>query len=344
MPEKATITISFSTMLNAALIVIGIWAVWFLRDIVAILFVALVFATALDPWVDWLQKRRVPRLAGMLGIYLLLAAVISTLVALLLPSITSELRDLSSAVPQAFGRLSNTIDSFQTLSAEFGIEEQVAGWIQVAEQSLAFGAGRAVGGVTGFFGSLVSLFATLIITLYLVVEERAVHKVLTSVAPPGQQEHLAELVVKMEKKIGLWLRGQIVLGATVFVLALIGLFILGIPSALVLALFAGFMEFVPVLGPIISAIPAVLLAFGVSPLKGLLVLALYLFIQQLENHIIVPQVMQRALGINPLISIIALLVGAKIAGLMGVLLAIPVATSVLVIADDYFARRQQSAV
>ncbi len=340
MPEKTTIQISFGTMVNAALLVVGLWVVWFLRDVVAILFVSLVLAAALEPWVDYLMKKRVPRIAGVLIIYILLLAILSGLVALLVPPITQELKDLSANVPIAFERISSGLTSFQTFSAQLGIQEEVTKWIQSAERSVASGLGRVVGTVTGFFGGLISFFAVLIITLYLIVEEKAVRKVVTSIAPVSHQEHFSELIIKIERKIGLWLRGQLVLGLIIFVLAFVGLLIFRVPSALVLALFAGFMEFVPVLGPIISAIPAIVLAFGISPLKGLLVLGLYIVIQQIENHVIVPQVMRRALGINPIISLIALLVGAKIAGIIGVLLAIPVATAAIVIVEDFFAHRQ----
>jgi predicted PurR-regulated permease PerM len=139
------------------------------------------------------------------------------------------------------------------------------------------------------------------------------------------------LVEAVQAKMGGWFRGQILLCFIIGLLYYIGLLIIGIESPLVLALFGGLTEFIPYLGPILGGIPIVFVAFVASPWKGLLALILLVIIQQAEGHFIVPKVMQKAVGLNPLISIIALLVGAQLYGILGALLAIPVATAVSVV-------------
>jgi predicted PurR-regulated permease PerM len=144
------------------------------------------------------------------------------------------------------------------------------------------------------------------------------------------------MFVRVQDKLGLWLRAQLLLSGIIFLVTWIGLLILGVKYSLVLALIAGITEVIPFIGPIIGAIPAVLLAFLQSPIKALLVLILYLVIQQLEGNILVPKVMQKTVGLNPIVVIVVILLGAKIAGVLGALLSIPVAVAIMTIAGDWF--------
>ncbi|MBU4332000.1 AI-2E family transporter, partial [Patescibacteria group bacterium] len=145
----------------------------------------------------------------------------------------------------------------------------------------------------------------------------------------------------MQKKIGSWLRGQVILMIIIGILSYIGLLILGVRYALLLALFAGLMEIIPYIGPIFGAVPAVFIALTQSPIKGLLVIVLYLIIQQLENNLIVPKIMKRAVGLNPIVVILVILIGGKIAGIVGALIAVPVATAFSVMLKDFLDLRKQ---
>ena len=177
----------------------------------------------------------------------------------------------------------------------------------------------------------------LVLTFYMVVEEDNARRFVKSLAPVEYQPFLAQLFTKMQKKIGAWLRGQIVLAVVIGIASYIGLTILGVPYALVLALIAGLFEVVAYVGPIFATIPAAIIGFSVSPLMGVLVIILYLVIQQLEGNVLVPKIMQRVTGLNPIISIVALLIGVKLGGIMGAIFAIPIATMVSVILEELFA-------
>ena len=170
----------------------------------------------------------------------------------------------------------------------------------------------------------------------MVVEEDAMKKLVWSVTPEKNQTYIIDLINRMQKKIGLWFRGQLLLCFTIFLLTYIGLSILGIKYALVLAILAGLTEFVPYLGPVIGAVPAVFLAFTQSPLLALFTLILYIVVQQVENNILVPKVMEKAVGINPIVSIAVLMIGFQLAGIVGAILSIPVATAAGVIIKDVF--------
>jgi predicted PurR-regulated permease PerM len=140
----------------------------------------------------------------------------------------------------------------------------------------------------------------------------------------------------MQNKMGQWLRAQLILGLVVGIAVYIGLKILGVEYALLLALIAGVLEIVPYLGPILAVVPALMIGLAQSPIIGLSVLGLYLLIQQVENNILVPKIMQTVTGLNPVISILALLVGLKAGGIAGAILAIPLAMMAVVILEDLF--------
>ena len=156
--------------------------------------------------------------------------------------------------------------------------------------------------------------------------------------------YLFRLITRIQHKLGLWLKGQLILSLIIFGLVFIGLSIIGVEYALLLAFVAGVFEIIPFLGPTLAAIPAAFFGFTQSPVLGLLVIALYVLIQQLENHVIVPKVMSKSVGLNPLIVIVAFLVGAKIGGFIGVLLAVPVATAISVFLSDFFEKRIEKEV
>jgi len=190
--------------------------------------------------------------------------------------------------------------------------------------------------VAGFFGGVITLLIIAVLSFYMVVEDDAAKRLFRHLAPADKQEHISGLIQKMQEKIGAWLRGELVLMFIIGLVTYIGLVVLGVEYALVLAIIAGVSEIVPYAGPIIATVPAVAIAFTQSPILGLMVLVLYFLIQQLENNFLVPKVMQKATGLNPVISLVVLLIGFKVGGVMGAVLAIPVTTMIAVFLSDYF--------
>ncbi len=182
-------------------------------------------------------------------------------------------------------------------------------------------------------GGLVSVIAILVLAFYMVVEKKAFEEFLETILPSEQKKQIVSLIKKVQKRIGSWFLGQISLMIIVGIAVLIGLSILKVKYALVLALIAGVFEIVPVIGPIVAGIIAIIIAFGQSPILALLVFLLYVGIQQIENHILVPKVMQKAVGLNPVVILVALLIGAKLYGITGAILAIPVTAALATIIE-----------
>lgn len=331
-----TVTFGISTwsIIKVILLLLVFYFLYLIRDVVAIVFISLIFAAALDPWVDWFERFKVPRGISVVVMYVIVFAFISLIVFLVVPAILEQLNDISQSFPAIFEKVSGVFYTVQNYSQDVGIAEDIQRSIGTLQSALIKATGGVLSTVVSIFGGLVSFFAVLVITFYLTVEEKTIKRFVLSYIPDKSQEHMLWLINAMQRKIGLWLRGQLILMVIIGIMTYIGLSIIGIEYALILALIAGVAEFIPFLGPIIASIPAIFIALTQSPLHAVFVVLLYFFIQQLENNFIVPKVMQKAVGLNPLVVIVVLLVGAHLAGVVGAILAVPVATAFSVVLKD----------
>lgn len=336
--SRVKIEISSWTVIKVLLAILAVIFLYYIRDVVLILFVAVVLSAAFNPWTNWLQKRGIPRSLGILTLYLIALALIITTIALLVPPVSQQLSQLSDNFPVYWQSLTRQFFNLQQYSEQFGLAKNVQDLFSSLQQGLDRAAAGFFSSLVSFFGGLAAVIVTLVTTFYLVVEQNAIKKLLRSTIPPQYQSFLFQLYSRIQQRLGWWLRGQLILCLIIGVLAYIGLLILGVQYPAILALIAGLTEVVPYLGPVIGAVPAVFFAFFQSPLKALLVIALYYIIQWTENNLIVPKVMQRATGLNPLVVIVAIMVGVKVAGLVGVLLAIPAATILNIIFEELFVK------
>ncbi|OGL97307.1 hypothetical protein A2332_01135 [Candidatus Uhrbacteria bacterium RIFOXYB2_FULL_41_18] len=336
MGKSQTVNVSTMTFVKVVLIILAIWFLWFIRDIVAIFLVALLLAGLIDPFADWFAKKRIPRGLAVLIVYVVLGALVIAITILLVPVVIEQSIQLLSNFSSTFGGVTQFFgEGFVWGSQQTNIESLLP-TLQSFHQSLSGSVSSLFSTLKGFVGGLVALFIVLVLAFYMVVEEENARKYFRNLAPLEYQPYIGQLLQKIQTKIGSWLRGQIILGLIVGLAVFVGLSLLGVEYALLLAIIAGLLEVIPYVGPIISLIPAVIIGFAHSPIQGILVLALYLFIQQLENNILVPKIMQKVTGLNPIISIAALLIGVKLGGLVGAVLSIPVATLLVVILEDLF--------
>lgn len=333
------INITAMGVVKIILIFIVFYLLYLVRDILAVLFISLILAAAVDPWVDWMHRKKIPRGAAIIMIYLVMFSAVGGVIALIIPPITVQVNELVSNFPQILEKIISGVNFLKEYSISHGIMDNFKEYLGSVSQNVQGAAGGIFSTVSGIIGSVFSFFLVLVITFYMVVEENAIKKIIWSIAPEDSQVYLMQLINRMQKKVGLWLRGQLILSLIIFALTYIGLTILGVKYALVLALIAGMTEFVPYLGPILASIPAIFLAFTQEPTLAIFVAVLYYIIQLTENNIIVPKLMQKVIGLNPIISIAVLLIGFKLAGVAGAILSIPVATAVSVFIKDIFDHR-----
>lgn len=330
------INITTLTIIKIILVFFLFYFLFLVREILTILFVALILASAINPIVDWLNSKKIPRWIGVLVIYLLASSVVAAIIFLAVPPIISQGTELVENFPSIVEKVLASLSSLRDYSEKFGFLDNIKRGVDVFGSNINSAAGGIFSTVSGFIGSIFSFFLVLVIAFYMVVEENAMKKIVWSISPKEYQIYVMNLINRMQHKIGLWLRGQLILSFIIFLLTYTGLSLLNIKYALVLALIAGLIEFIPYFGPIFSSVPAILLALNQSFTLAFFVALLYMVIQWVENNIVVPKVMQKVVGLNPIVSIAVLLIGFKLASVVGAILAIPVATAASVFIKDIF--------
>jgi len=336
------ISIDTWSLLKVIFILLFLAFLYLIRDILALVFAALFLAALMHPAADYLSRKRIPKGVTVIALYLLLLVLAALSASLLIPLLIEQSSTLLNTVRQSWQALSGGMHWLQDLSMRYGLGDNLQAGLQSLQLQLAGLAGGLVGTVTDFIFGVVGLIVVLVMAYYMVVQEKDARRALHNFVPDEYHEVVSAVLKRVEEKIGRWLLGQISLCLIIGVMYYIGLLLLGSKGALVFAVWGGFTEFIPYLGPFLGAIPPVLLAFTESPLKALLTLGVMILIQQSEGHIIVPKIMQKALGLNPLVSIVALLMGAKLFGLVGALMAIPVATAVSTVLSELYRQRRSS--
>lgn len=314
MKSNYQVTISTGTFIKAVLIVIAMGFLWYIHEIVVIFFVSLLLAALIEPFAEWFAARNVPRVLSVLIVYVVLLTFVVLVFVSLVPIISEQFRQLISNFSVISKDLSGAIERIQSFSVQHGLSQDITKSLQGIEGELTQSVGSIFSTVKGFFGGLATGLIILVLTFYMVAEGENMQKYFKRLAPVEYQPYLSEVMRKMETKIGEWLRGQLFLGFIIGLASFIGLSILHVRYALLLAVIAGFCEMIPYIGPIFSAIPAAIIAFAQSPALALIVVGMYLVIQQTENHLLVPKIMQRVTGLNPIVSILALLIGVKLGG------------------------------
>lgn len=334
--QKRVIVLETWTILRVLLILAGIGFLYIIRDVLALVIVALFLAALIHPAARALARFKIPKGVTVIALYLTMFGIAALAVGLLLPPLIEQSSSLLGSLGKSWNALSGSVHALQDISVKYGLSDNVQAGVQSLEGQVTHAATGLFSTLTDLFGGLVGLIVVLVMTYYMVVQEEEARNLFRDFIPEKYHTIGTTIIVRVEEKIGKWLLGQLSLCLIIGLMYYVGLMIVGINSALVLAFFGGFTEFIPYLGPILGAIPAVIFALSDSPIKALFALGVIIIIQQFEGHIIVPKVMQKAVGINPLVSIIALIVGGKLFGFIGILLAIPTATTVSVILTELY--------
>jgi predicted PurR-regulated permease PerM len=338
--DHQTIDISTSTILRVIIIIGALVFLYIIRDILLILFLSLIVVSAINPGVSWLQRRKIPRILGVIIIYLVFLFVFATVIYLVVPPLAQEVKNLARDFPGTFTNIEIFQNGYQFTENFPEISANIKIFLTSMSEKLELFGSSFFNATVGVFGSIVSGILILVISFYLAIQEEGIKKFFYSVLPSEHQPYVFHLWSRTETKMGRWLQGQLFLGLIVGLLTFIGLSILGVKYSLMLAVLAAVFELVPYAGPILAAIPAVILGMSGGLALGSWVILVYIIIQRLENDILVPKVMQRAVSLNPIIIIIAILVGAKLAGIMGIIIAVPLAAILAEFFYDFTEHRQ----
>ena len=322
--------------------VVAVWAAYTVRGVLLIVYVAGLLAVGMSPAVRWLERRRLlkkrrrlPRWAAILVLYIGIVLGIAGIFAVLIPPLVEQARALWTDLPAH-------VDRLQQRLVDAGLISHTWTWSEVVRSAPPPGA--AVTGVLGFLGDVLGVIGALVTVLvlpyYLLLEASDLQKAFIRLFPEPRRQQVGRITHNVTVKVGAWLGGQIVLSLVIGTTAALGLWLLGVPYFYVLALLAGVGEAIPVVGPLLAAVPAILVGFTVSTQTGLFV-AVYFAVQQfVENNFLVPRVMQRQVGLSAVAVIVALLIGTELLGVVGALLAVPTAAIVQVLVREHLAREE----
>jgi predicted PurR-regulated permease PerM len=360
--QNMEISISASTMAKfiALVILFGVLSYFFyvIREIVLIFFVSLFFAAALDPMVDALERRKIPRAAGVIVIYLVVLFGLGVLISSLVPVIAGEVAQLAGRI-QDF--TVNIVDGKIALPSYMeGLREpmkkffsgvdisQISNYkdllMKVANQ-LTDVAGNVFSTILVVFNGLLNTILVLVLTFLMTVDEKGIDKFITSLFSARHTVYIRNKMNVVKEKIGDWLRGQITLCFVVGIMVYIGILTVGIfgtkvEYAALISLVAGFTEIIPYAGPFLAWLVAMPIVANQSVSLIVWMTVIMYIVQLLENNIVVPLIMNKATGISPIFVMFSMMVGLELMGVMGMILAVPLATTVAIFVKDYAAREK----
>jgi len=365
--KSININITPGSIFKGICLVLLIWFLYFVKDVVLVVLVAVIIASGLEPLISWFNKHKISRLPASIISYLGILGIFAGLVFFFVPPVLDEAVSLLTDLPKylesttlwnplniSSESVSTSQKVVQTLSDGINNPSQLVrdtqNQIQTNISATNFGLGDLVKSIqdassnvsSGFvkivsaiFGGLLSFVFIIVLSFYLLVQEDGVTNFLRLVTPFKYEKYIIDLWKRSQRKIGQWMQGQFLLAIIVAVLLYLGLMILGIKNALLLAVLAGFMEIIPVFGPVLSAIPAILIAFVSGGFTSvILVSGLYVIVQQFESHLIYPLVVKKVVGVSPVIVILALIIGAKLAGFLGIVLSVPMVSALMEFVED----------
>jgi predicted PurR-regulated permease PerM len=331
--KRVIIEFSPKSILWVVMTVFAIWLAYVLREIFVIVFLSYIFSAAAEPLIDSLDKKKIPRSVSIIGLYLLVAGILLLFFRLIIPPAISQITDFAQNSNVYLERLN---EYFRGISPDLAnaVQSSLLNIVRtVAEKGVVTQA-------LGIFSGLLGLVVVFVISFYLLWQKNGLDKFIKNYLPKRFQDRSMLVSKKISSKMSAWVQSQLFLCVIVFVLDFIGLAILRVPFALVLAIMAGVLELLPIIGPIIAGAVAALIALTVSPLLALFTVIWFVAIQQTESHVLVPQIMKKSLGLNPITVILAILIGGKILGVIGIIIAVPVAVSISIITKELWKGRE----
>ncbi len=332
-PEEVT-TWTTNQVVFATIFVVCVflifWLLYRLQTVLLLFFVAIVLGTAIRPAVEWLYGRGISRTNGVILIYILIASVFTAFLALIVPLLAEQTTQLSQNLPEFYIAVRNWLlnsDNRLLRIISVRLPTQLGLFFntnQTTEQVLDQ-VTKTILYVNLLIKGVLSTLAIFLLAYYWNQEGQSVIRTMLRLIPSQRKKEFLEFIDHVETKMGAYIRGQVILCSIIGLLAFVAYTLIGLPSALALGIFAGVMEMIPVFGPAIGAVPAVLVALSISPLQAVWVVIATVLIQSAENMYLLPRVMNKSMGVNPIIVLLSMVAFGSVFGIAGVLLALPLA-------------------
>jgi predicted PurR-regulated permease PerM len=310
---------------------LGVYVLWRIQEVLFLLFIAILLATAIEPIVNRLRRGPFTRGSGVLVVYTAIMLVIAVAGYLVVPNVLAQASSLGQSLPEHLQSLRAQMSGLGQASVRnvlLGLLDQASRFVQSPAQP---GHDELVAVSAAAVQTIISFLTVFVLAFYWLVERASIKRVLLRNVPPERARDVNTVWLEVEEKLGGWVRGQLILMLAIGIMAGIGYTVVGLPNAALLAVAAGLFEIVPMLGPVLAFAPAVLVALTIDPSKALIVVVYALVIQQIESNVLVPRVMRETVGVSPLTVLLGILIGAALYGLPGAFLAVPVAGAVQVL-------------
>jgi predicted PurR-regulated permease PerM len=334
------VAVGMKIVLRLVVISLVVYFLYLVRDVVLVVLFAVLTAAALSPVIGRLRKWGLSRAAAVIIVYATLFLGGLALLAIFLPLFFSEVKEFLQNWPEYIKRLDTFLSSLQAYLSTLGVDFQKDQFFQDIQNNIAEWLSNILSTTLGLFQSFIHLIGFFFLALYLSLEEKGIEKFFLLLTPREYHAQAISITSRMQGKVSQWLVGQALLMLIAFAMYYIGLTALHVPYALAIAFFGGVMEILPYIGPVIAAVPAIIIGLLVTPWLGVSALIFYVIAHQVEAHIIAPQVMKHSAGLNPVALIVAILLGAELAGPLGIILSVPITMMLSVFVDDILVKRQ----
>lgn len=325
MPRK--VEISHKTIIFTVFFLLSLVLVFLVREIILQLFVALLLMTIFEPLVSALTKIKIPRVFAVLLTYVLIITFLGGTIALIVPTLVDQ--------------TTNFVNSLPIYLSNIGVNSQTSTLVitQILTQLGSF-PGEVLQFTVSIFSNLIKVVTVLVFAFYMLLSRNKLEDQLGFFFGDEKRKQIGVTIDHLDAKLGGWARGQLIIMFLIGLGTYIGLFLVGIPFALPLAILAGLLEIVPFLGPIVAAIPSIIIGFGISPVLGFGATAVAFLVHQLENYLLVPKIMEKSVGLSPIVILASLAIGVKLAGIMGILISVPFVITLKVLASEYLSKKE----
>lgn len=333
--EFRQIDISWTSLWRIVAMGALVFVLVYVRDVLVVLFIALIISSALHRPVEWLEKHKIPRVLSVLVIFLVAAAIIGLLLYAIVPIALIQLKYITTDIANLQVPF---LENF--IGADFvqSIDQSISQWVA----TFFYGGSNVVSVLESVVGNVILAFVTAVLTFYLSISKGSVERFIRAIMPLDKEVYVIGLYERTRRKLGKWLTSQLVLSFIVGAMTFAGMLLLGTEYTLIIAIIAMVLEIVPYVGPIATGVISFVLIMPQSISLAIIAVFIFFAIQQIENHILQPLIVGKAVGIDPMLVVIAILAGSQIGGLVGAILAIPAAIILQEAMDDWSIKKREN--
>jgi len=331
--------ISWETIFKIIIAIFCLYFFYSIKDILIWLVFALILSILFNPVIDFLQRKKVPRVLAVIFIYFLIFGIIGFFICLIVPIFFQEIKQFSQIFPQYFEKISPPLRGLGIQAFE-NLESLISAFGKTLERMAA----NIFSALFTIFGGIFSTFFIITLAIFLSLEEKVIEKTLYLLFPEKYQTYISDLWERCQKEVSGWFGSRIIGCAFVGILSYFAFFLFNLKYPLTLSFLAGFLDFIPIVGPILTGILIFLIVSLDSISRAIFALLAFVLIQQIENNILIPILAKKFIGLPPVLVLISLAIGGKLWGILGAILAIPLAGIIFEFLKDFLEKRKEEAI